>query len=106
MAKRQYRQGDVLITQIRARDLAALTRVDAGNGRIVLAFGEATGHAHALCSATAELYEGSSGDRFLRLTTPATLEHDEHAPIALPVGFFEVVVQREYDPEAIRRVAD
>lgn len=36
----------------------------------------------------------------------ALLEHDEHGTIEVPKGFYEVIIQREYSPEAIRRVED
>ncbi|MGH9523996.1 MAG: hypothetical protein ACRD3E_15850 [Terriglobales bacterium] len=32
--------------------------------------------------------------------------HEEHAPIVLPPGDYEIVRQREYSPEEIRNVAD
>jgi hypothetical protein len=72
----------------------------------VLARGEATGHAHAVEASRAELYRGRSGRFFLRLAGATVLEHEEHAPIELPAGCYEVIRQREYRPGRIRRVAD
>lgn len=34
------------------------------------------------------------------------LEHDEHETIQVGKGFYEVIIQREYTPERIRRVED
>lgn len=100
-----YRQGDVLL--IPANDLSASHEVPRENGRIVLAHGEATGHAHAIEEPRARLFEEpKSGRRLLRLVTESFLRHEEHAPITLPPGDYEVIRQREYTPEEIRRVAD
>ena len=86
-------------------------RIERDAGRIVLAYGEVTGHAHAILDVDAELYEGletaAAADRFLRIGRGgATLVHEEHAPISLPEGDYVVRLQREYHPEEIRRVLD
>jgi hypothetical protein len=83
-------------------------------GRVVLAEGEVTGHAHAIHSPAATLLRaGTRADapRFLRTTAPVDLLHEEHAAIALPEGLYSVVIQREYvppeiSPVAFRRVVD
>jgi hypothetical protein len=103
-----YRQGDVLIRTIKAIPEGAndVTPKD----RIVLAYGEVTGHAHAI--APDEAREFSMADaagivrRFLNVVSEATVRHEEHAPIPLPPGAYEIITQREYHPEAIRNVAD
>lgn len=98
------RQGDVLIVACE-RDLSSATRVALESGRIVLAHGEATGHAHAIKSRNAVLYE-IDGERYLRVDARVTLRHEEHAPLAIQRGTYQVIRQREYSPEAIRNVAD
>jgi hypothetical protein len=104
-----YRQGDILLIPIQAlpERLVAVTRDD---GRVVLAYGEATGHAHAIHARGAALFreDGSlpGGSMFLRLAEAAELRHEEHAPIALPSGLYRVVRQREYAPDAVRNVED
>ena len=50
-------------------------------------------------------------ERYLRLTAAATLQHEEHGPIAIAPGTYRVVIQREYVPApsnspAWRRVID
>ena len=45
-------------------------------------------------------------NRYLDVRSPVFIEHEEHAKIELPSGFFEVRIQREYKPEGIRKVAD
>jgi hypothetical protein len=105
----QVRQGDVLVRHVRKRDVSKMHRVNAVRGRIILARGEATGHAHAIAAARAALYRGKGGKFYLHLDGASRLEHEEHAAITLPPGFYEVTRQREYSPRDIsrsRRVAD
>jgi hypothetical protein len=103
-----YRQGDVLIVAVKS--IPAEAKPKKNTGRIVLAYGEQTGHAHAI--AVREAKEFSMQDaagvvtRFLSVASGATVRHEEHAPIALPAGLYEIVQQREYTPEEIRNVAD
>lgn len=103
-----FRQGDVLIRRVRS--LPKEAKDITPKGRIVLAYGEVTGHAHAI--ADGEVREFSMADaanvtrRFLNVVKEATVRHEEHAPIPLPPGVYEIVQQREYTPEAIRNVAD
>ena len=103
------RQGDVLVLGVEAipDDAKPVTR---DRGRVVLAYGEVTGHAHAIAARDATLLE-LDGERYLRVTAPVTLDHEEHATIELPPGSFRVVIQREYVPselpeQAWRRVVD
>ncbi len=108
-----FRQGDVLI--MRVDELPGGQWKDAAreNGRIVLAHGEATGHAHAIAGRSAKLLRrpDSLGESFLDdaaliVSRAVALTHEEHAPINLPKGNYIVRRQREYSPEALRTVAD
>lgn len=103
-----FRQGDVLIVPIGAMP-QGLEKVPREQGRVVLAHGEVTGHAHAIKDKRAALFRDPklmaifmhvSGD------APVALEHDEHDTIQLPPGDYQIIRQREYSPEAIRNVAD
>jgi hypothetical protein len=104
---RQYRQGDVLVMRA-GEKLAALLRVRRDRrGRLVLAGGEASKHAHVVDDPDAELLDDPlTGRRFLRLVAESKLTHEEHSPIALPPGLYEVRRQRAYDPAAIALVED
>jgi hypothetical protein len=100
------RQGDVLLIEVKGLPNGAkpLPR----NGRIVLAYGEVTGHAHAIADEFANLME-AEGKRYLRIDSGervATLVHEEHATVEIPPGIYEVRQQREYSPEEIRNVRD
>ena len=99
-----YRQGDVLIREVLAIPTSAVA-VPSENGAVVLAHGEVTGHSHAIGSEFAHLV-AEGAQRFLRATRPVALRHEEHGEIILPAGQYEVVIQREYVPGAIRNVAD
>jgi len=103
-----YRQGDVLLVAVPAipKDARLLPR---DQGRIVLALGEATGHAHAIADPQAVLLETELQQRFLQVLAEGgvLLRHEEHHPILLPQGTYEVRRQREYTPGAVwRMVAD
>jgi hypothetical protein len=101
----QYRQGDVFIERVKAlpKGLAQRAR---DKGRIVLAYGEVTGHAHALDESLAELFEDKAGVLYLRLGETGHVRHEEHGAITLEPGMYRVTHQREYSPEDNRRVAD
>jgi hypothetical protein len=103
-----YRQGDVLIIPVRSIP-ENLEPVDREGGRVVLAHGEATGHAHAIADEGAALFrDASRAADFMTVSgdAPVALEHDEHGTIMIPPGHYQVVRQREYSPEATRNVAD
>ncbi|MFJ4008680.1 hypothetical protein [Streptomyces sp. NPDC090026] len=107
-----YRQGDVLIMPVaeeavpeRAREGEGEARD--GRGRLVLALGEVTGHAHAVPGPGRLVrQEGEFGSMLLHLPQGGRVVHEEHAAIPLPRGWFRVVRQREYVPGAVRIVAD
>lgn len=85
MELEQYRQGDVLVVRIHA-DLRRAEPVGRENGCIVLAQGEATGHAHAISEANAAMLAKGAA-RFLRVQQkPVFLRHEEHRKIELPPG--------------------
>ncbi|HVJ44671.1 MAG TPA: hypothetical protein VM639_24450 [Dongiaceae bacterium] len=104
-----YRQGDVLIRE-RAEPVAVATEVPRDKGAVVLAYGEVTGHSHAIHNPKVKLFRdsGNGGATYLSIADPAgaALQHEEHATIQLPAGHYDVTIQREYSPQAIRNVAD
>jgi hypothetical protein len=108
---KQLRQGDVLLVKVKARTPKG--RAVNEKGRIILAHGEVTGHAHEVMAAdtevagpAAQFFEEPDGTRFLFVERACVLTHQEHGAIALAPGCYEVVRQREYTPEAARHVAD
>ena len=100
-----YRQGDVLIIPVKSIPKNAKP-VPREQGLVVLAHGEATGHAHALLERNVTMFEKDM-KRFLEITGGgANVVHQEHAAVRLDKGLYEVRRQVEYSPEAIRNVAD
>jgi hypothetical protein len=102
-----YRQGDVLIIPVESIP-ARLEPVAREGGRVVLAYGEVTGHAHAIKAEGAALFRDPNLVAVFMTVTgdPVALEHDEHSTIVIPPGDYRVIRQREYTPEEIRNVAD
>lgn len=64
--KKHYRQGDVLVERVDSLP-SRLTKVARENGRVILAHGEVTGHAHAIADRTTEMLRASDGAEFLRV---------------------------------------
>lgn len=96
-----YRHGDVLV-----QGVSTLPEAHSRPG-VTLARGEVTGHSHRFAdAATVQLYTTGTDTYVQVLADSAELIHEEHATITLPRGFYRVWMQREYSPEAIRRVLD
>ena len=100
-----YRQGDVLVRRIRS--IPKTAKPEPRNGPIILALGEVTGHKHAIEEFDkVDVFVGAKGEMYLRVKETAPLVHEEHGAIALPVGDYDRVVQREYEPVGVRNVTD
>jgi hypothetical protein len=103
---RPYRQGDVLLVPCAEIPTGAFEEA-AENGRVVLARGEQTGHAHTMAADRVCYFrEDGTGSGFIRVsgTAPVDLTHEEHASLAIPPGSYRVVQQRESQPRAAPRV--
>ena len=110
----QVAQGDVFITRVADIPENAIP-VERDNGRVVLAYGEVTGHAHAIVATEAELLvapnrtaeEELLNVRFLRVMRTLEVTHEEHGALTLEPGLYRVNQQREWsDAEEPLRVAD
>lgn len=97
-----WRHGDLLIQETNEIPPGAKKRPN-----LILMRGEITGHSHRISeSEAAEVWE-AAGLLYVRVVAPlATLVHDEHKPIELPMGLYKVWQQREYTPREIRQVRD
>ncbi len=103
------RQGDVLVIRVDEAIPAQAQAVARDGGRVVLAYGEVTGHAHAILERDVELFQvADQVDRWLRVgERGAVLAHEEHGPITLAPGVYRVRRQREFtDEDEPRYVAD
>lgn len=125
----QIRQGDVLLLQVVALPSQCTVLPVEGN-RLVLAFGEMTGHAHAIydhyadapttaenasdlaiaaiarAQAKARLWNSPNGDRYLEVTATVTLQHEEHTQHQIPPGIYHLPRQVEYTPAGTFDVED
>ncbi|GIG00512.1 hypothetical protein [Catellatospora citrea] len=105
-----FRQGDVLVVPIAREELPAdlMPAPRDRRNRMVLALGEATGHAHVVTGERVAMLcpPDDPGRLFLLIEGYGRLVHEEHGPISLAAGAYRVVRQREYFPGAIRPVAD
>ena len=100
-----FRQGDVLLRKVKSipADAVATEKKD----RIVLAYGEVTGHSHAITKLdNVDVFVKGDGTMYLRVKAETALQHEEHAAITLPPGNYKRVLQREYSPAGLRNVAD
>lgn len=89
----QVQQGDVLLRKLDTMPDGKSTII--AKKRLVLAHGE-SGHSHVLEDDDAILIQ--QGERILlQLTKDATVVHEEHKPVTLSPGIWEIGRVREYD---------
>jgi hypothetical protein len=103
---REFQQGDVLINRIDSLP-EGIKKVERKVRGFVLAEGETTGHAHVI-DEDIEMYE-KEGNFYIRVRGgTATVTHEEHAPIEIPSGLYEIGIVQEVDPwtEQPRKVVD
>jgi hypothetical protein len=92
-AKTTAQQGDVLLRKLASMPDGLSQSV--AKLRCVLAHGE-SGHSHVVESNDAELIQ--IGERMLlKLDKAATVKHEEHGPIRLAPGIWEIGRVREFD---------
>lgn len=99
------RQGDVMLEKIQKLP-SKLTKQKAKNGKHIIAYGEVTGHCHAIEEKGCEMYVADDGRVYLTIEEETEIKHDEHEAIKLPAGIYTYVPQREYTPQAIKNVLD
>lgn len=101
-----YQQGDVLLKPCAAP--SGTKALKPGARGYVLAEGEATGHAHRIEDVAGIEFTEKDGKLYITNMKPATIRHEEHKPITLPPGCWEVGKVREYDhfTEEAREVRD
>lgn len=97
---KKYRHGDVIITEVKT-----FTKGKKLN-HLTLAEGEVTGHSHRISEGEATLYEFDEKLYLEVQSELATLIHEEHKALQLPLGEYEITIQREYSPAGWKYVAD
>lgn len=127
----QIRQGDVQLQPV-SQLPEGCTEIPNDKGRIVLAYGEVTGHAHAIADHNvdvenalntklagkladaaikraqnkARLLRAPNGERYLEVRETVTLRHEEHTPHTLNPGIYQLPSQVEYTPAELVPVKD
>lgn len=120
-----YRQGDVLVRRVDSLPKKAQKVERKAGERLVLAYGERTGHAHALRSDNVTAFRVETAeDRalaglplvdFIQVggSDTVALRHEyedgrraEHVEVPLPPGTYQIAAQVEYSPKEIVRVSD
>ncbi len=92
-ANKTAQQGDVIMRRLDEMPKGIVGSVT--KKRLVLAHGE-SGHSHVVEDDEAELIQ--MGERMLlKLTKAATVVHEEHKPIRLEPGVWEIGRVKEYD---------
>ena len=128
---KKYQQGDVVLMQvteqefkdaIKNKTLTTFPQTKQDN-RYELAYGEETGHCHAIYfdelleSAEVTVYRTNNGWRrnevdgalgVIVTCDDAIIKHEEHNPLALPKGYYLQRIVKEYDPLSglVRNVVD
>lgn len=92
-ANKTAQQGDVILRKLESMPQGEVKKIT--RKKLILAHGE-SGHSHVIEDNDAELIQ--IGERMLlRLERSATVTHEEHKPITLSPGIWEVGRVREYD---------
>ena len=103
------RQGDVLLVRVKAIPKTAVEQPPKGK-KLILALGEATGHHHRFefmdTSHNVKMFHTNTGERYLDVSEPVDLLHEEHSTARIPAGKWLIPVQMEYQPKELVRVAD
>lgn len=106
------RQGDIIIEFGVDFDVSECTELPRDSqDRIVLAYGEVTGHAHAVLDKHVRCVQNSDGVYLINdvADMPIVIEHEEHKAITVPAGVRVARVhrQREWtDVDEPRSIAD
>ncbi len=103
MKLKTYQHGDLLLRAVKINTEKGKL---IAKGKCVLAHGE-SGHSHVVEDSEAGLIQ--LGEKMLlSLGQTATLKHEEHAPITLEPGLYEIGQVNEYDylSQMTRKVMD
>lgn len=101
----QQRQGDILIISVDELP-EGIQEKEREDGLIVLAYGEVTGHKHAIADTELKWFGAVSGAQYLDASKPFQLRHEEHATLDFPPGKYRVVRQYEASADDVYQVMD
>jgi len=98
------RQGDVLMIPVKSIPTGLIK-----TKKLTLAYGEVTGHHHTIAGNNTAIGYADVEDstpQWLDVADKAVLVHQEHNPVVLDEGKYQVIIQSEYTPKEIKKVAD
>jgi hypothetical protein len=101
------RQGDVLIVSCDTIP-DHVVPVASEKGRLIVAYGEATGHHHSFPHRpeVTLFRDGTTGPFYVRADKPVALEHQEHSALTIQPGIYRVTIQRTFSAGMARKVID
>src|SRR3990167_5114968 len=91
------RQGDVYLKKVKLPKEIIVKEFP--NNKIILAFGEKTGHHHRFETANVKMFvaKDGSGKTYVLITEySAELKHEEHDPVIFNPGAYEVLIARQW----------
>ena len=80
--------------------------VEAESGRFIVAHGKSTGHHHSFneTSEVAIFKEPCSSSLYIEAKSNLVLEHEDHYPLTLHKGVYEVIIQRAFSCTQLERI--
>lgn len=103
-----YRHGDVNLLPV--KEIPKEAKKEAEGKERTIALGEATGHHHTLYGSVpnAIIAYGFDEQRYIEITEPVELKHQEHKALTICPGYYEIKIEREFDyfEKSSRKVLD
>jgi hypothetical protein len=105
---KSQRQGDVLLKLEKITSIPKnAVLVETEKNRIVLMYGEVTGHAHAVYEDIDKVKVWAVGKvKYLEVMATVMLRHEEHTEHSIDPGIYKLPVQVEYSPQEFRQTRD
>ena len=105
---KSQRQGDVLLKLEKITSIPKnAVLVESEKDRIVLMYGEVTGHAHAIYTDTDKVKVWVIGKvKYLECMATVMLKHEEHTEHKIEPSIYKIPVQVEYSPKELRITRD
>ncbi len=102
--------GDILLKSVQSLPEGVKPKARESGGIVVMR-GEQTGHNHIITADKAVLYElkrNGKTELYLEVAEPVTITHDEHKPIEIPEGIYQIgqVQEHDYFEDMARQVRD
>ena len=100
------RQGDVCLQSVKSIPVGAV-EIKTEDKRVVLAYGEVTGHAHAIYEDIDQVKVWAIGKvKYLEVMASVVLKHEEHTHAKIEPGIYKLPVQVEYSPKELHITRD